>query len=546
MQTIVHITDLHHSRSGSLRGDVSRAFIENAVIKLSELRKDKSLGIEPILVITGDIVQSGADNPEGSDYECLQTDVLSPIMEAMGIDSSQVVLCPGNHELDRFAVDEDDKVRDYVQSSSDVIKADLQKKLPGFFGFVEKHGYRSVTRDSPRIATFEFGKTNITVLNALAGIYSDGSDLGEAFLTPTEVQAGLNVIPNYSVVCMHHPVEWLNTEIRQAFTSLLGRKRCRLLTGHEHKPSAQFVQEGKNRMVMVRGGAAGETGEISHFSLINLSPDSEAINLRKFCSTLESGGFKGPTVDDSECHPDESRQFFMKTRAFLTTTRIQDIAKRVAGEQGDYLEKLLENVHGHYIEPPLAVYDDNELNSKHCVTSRILEVDGVAVIGGDELSGKTTLTLNSVFNMNMSGDTESILLFLDFRILNTETIEAVAVKKLKAAGCTNDDAKMLMRNKAVKIVIDNFSPAKHRAKVLFRTFKKEYPTTPMILVTAGGGRFNPSNAPSFLPEDTIYFRIKDINRETAIKMAGGMPDTAGLDSLKLAGRVFKSLSLIHI
>lgn len=542
MQTIVHITDLHHSREGSLKGDISRSFVLNAVSKLEELYREKALGNAPILVITGDIVQSGAEQPEGSDFLCLQDDVLVPLMTAMQIDSSRVVLCPGNHELDMFAVADEDKVRDHLTTSSKTLNSDLNTKLEGFFSFVESHGYLSVTSKSPRVATFKIDETDIAVINTLSGIYSDDKDLGGAFLTPSELSAGLETMADNSIVCMHHPVEWLNVEVRQPFVSLLGRKKCRLFTGHEHKPSAQLVQEGKNRTVFIRGGAAGETGQVSYFSLVNLSSTSEAITLRTFRSTIESGGFQGLGIEDSECYPETSRGYFQRTRAFLTTTRINDVANNVAGEIEDYRNRLISNVYGTYVHPPLAVFEDNELSSKACLPDRLMSDAGIVVLCGDELSGKTTLAVQGVYEANLNHDEPITVLFLDFRELETETIENTVVKRLRAAGCTTDEAKMFLKNRAVKIVIDNFSPSRRRVKDLFRSFVDTYPEAPIVLITAGGGHFSPSNAPNFLSDTTTYFRIQDVTRETAIRMATGMPEAVGVDGTRLAGRVFKSIS----
>jgi len=53
MQTIIHITDLHHTVSGK-KYDDSKAFIPLAVEKLAEMKASGELGINPILVFTGD------------------------------------------------------------------------------------------------------------------------------------------------------------------------------------------------------------------------------------------------------------------------------------------------------------------------------------------------------------------------------------------------------------------------------------------------------------------------------------------------------------
>lgn len=542
MQTIVHITDLHHSKHGTVKGDISRAFVGNVVNKLNELVVDRALGVDPILVFTGDLVQSGGGDEDDCDFSTLHEDVLVPICNAMGIRPNRVVICPGNHELDIIAVDSEQKIKNNSSVSSRQISEDMRNKLEKFFDFIERNNYQSVSRECPRIMKFEIGETKVVVLNALAGIYSDGDDFGNAFLTSSEMMTDLDFLEPNSVVCIHHPLEWFDEKTRPVFQKLLARKKCRLLSGHEHMPAVQIHTEGKGRFINIRGGAAGDTGESCHFSVINLSPSSEAITYRSFTATTESDGFEGPAVEDSKCYPENSRGFFETTRAFLTNGRIRSIAEKVGKEQTKYREELQRNIHGKYVEPLMAYYDGSQLNSILCQPYKFIEERGIIVVGGDELSGKSTLVVEASVNSNLSPTTDCITLLLDFRALDTDNIFTALTRQLRNSGCSDLEANNLLELGAAKVILDNFAPSKVRIKELLIEFHTSYPDVTLILVTAGGGQYSPSNSPSFLPESTIFYRLQDVTREIALKMAAGMPDSGVGNDLKLAARVFKSIS----
>ena len=91
--TIIHLADMHVSI------EQSTEFKKRAKAFLADLN---NLNISPdLVVISGDLSFSG----KKEQYDIVHNNLLSPLCKMAGIEPHQIVICMGNHDIDRTTVD---------------------------------------------------------------------------------------------------------------------------------------------------------------------------------------------------------------------------------------------------------------------------------------------------------------------------------------------------------------------------------------------------------------------------------------------------------
>jgi len=263
MLNVFHISDLHFTseESGQLR-DAATASVRSILELADTLKGDGTLGPNVCVLITGDIVQGGASvNGSGeSDFDAVQKALLEPLLELLSIGPDRVFLVPGNHDLDRHAVEQTDWQVNGQSAASAICEADidndLRKKLEGYFEFVEKHGYRSVTRAQPRVAFHDCDGQQVVCFNGLAGAYSrkGNGDKGELFVLGSELAGSLSAIERNAVVLTHHPLSWFADRCGNDLKEFLSSKHCRLFTGHVHDRGIDRTETPQGRLRYCSGG----------------------------------------------------------------------------------------------------------------------------------------------------------------------------------------------------------------------------------------------------------------------------------------------------
>jgi DNA repair exonuclease SbcCD nuclease subunit len=89
---ILHITDFHYSEETKALTDVVSAIVE-ALGRLTEK-------IDFVL-FTGDLVQNGSIK---DDYSKAANVLFQPIFKALGLEEDRLLMCPGNHDIDRTKI----------------------------------------------------------------------------------------------------------------------------------------------------------------------------------------------------------------------------------------------------------------------------------------------------------------------------------------------------------------------------------------------------------------------------------------------------------
>jgi hypothetical protein len=555
MLNAFHISDLHYtaSSSGQLR-DAAAASVRSILELAEALKTNGTLGKEPCLLITGDVVQSGAAATDGgqSDFEAVQEALFLPLMKVLEIDSDRVFLVPGNHELDRAAVAEADRLIQGHYVSQKVCEADLKRdlctKLAVFFEFVERNGYRSVTKNQPRIASFECGGQQIVCLNGLVGSYSRQGygDKGELFVLASELANEFAAIQRHAVVLTHHPLSWFADTCGADLKEFLSSKQCRLFTGHIHDRGIDTTETSKGTFVTVQAGASAEVGTPNQVAVAWL-PNSNSVAVRHYSLDSRVGGFVLTPCDSTKVAPAKARDFFERTEAFFDP----DILICAAEKAQELAENELRAVSGRgmqaFVAPDIERFPEDQFSGRRIAVGELEDDTNNRVISGDELSGKSSLIhyLAAIRNGTGYADGRKISLVIDYRTLEANhDIRETILRRLMAVGLLRTQAEYVISIGKVELFFDNFDPNKSSAMAAFQGFFESYKLLRWTVATRGDQRYMPSRAPSAFSKDGItYFQLTETTLPTVLRMIENHESGRALERPRaVVEQVFRSIN----
>lgn len=555
MLNVFHISDLHFTSepTGQLR-DAAVASVRSILELATALKADGTLGAKACVLATGDIVQSGAvptDNKQ-SDFDAIQASLLKPLMDILGIGPDRVFLVPGNHELDRGAIKDEDRLVQGQYASRKVCEADiardLRDKLSGFFDFVERHGYQSVTTSRPRLATFDCDGQQIVCLNGLAGSYSRNGygDKGELFVLGSELAGEFAVIEKNAVVLTHHPLSWFADNCGTDLKEFLSARQCRLFTGHIHDRGIDCTETVKGEFVTVQAGASAEVGTSNQVAVAWL-PTSNSVAVRHYALDHRAGGFVLTPAADTKVAPVKSRQFLERTEAFFDPRIIDEAAS--TGRELSEVELKLASGRGAdaFVAPDITRFPADHFSAQRTNIVAFEADPNNRVISGDELSGKSSLLQYLSFRRNgpeVVGD-RKISIVLDFRLLEAnQDIHEIISRRLISLGLSRSQAEYVVSVGKVELFFDNFDPNVSVALKNFQSFFAENSHLRWTISTRGGQRYMPSRAPAAFSKDGVtYYQLIETTLPTVLRMIEKHESGRAVDRPRaVVEQVFRSIN----
>lgn len=553
MLNIFHISDLHFTsaQTGLVR-DAATAAVQGLLKLASELKVKGILSPKPCLFITGDLVQSGSASSETSesDFCAVQRELLAPLLKILDIGPERVFIVPGNHEMDRGAVLDDDKILVATIKEKTPCEADLHKdlrcKLASYFKFITEHGYNSVTEENPRLHKFELEGQTIICFNGLAGSYSHKGtgDKGELLILPTEFGGILASIPKHAIILTHHPFSWFDDQCGESLKELLSSRNCRVMTGHIHNQGLDWVETKNGSLALIQAGASAEAGKKNDVAVAWLTgSDSAAVRHYSFDPSI--GSFAFTPVSSTRVVPDKASDYFLKTQAFFDPAVIESVRERAKAECRSELSVSYRRPSEKYVVPDLVIYHSDHFSGKRIAYEKFQSDENCRVISGDELSGKTSFTNYSAMLANADSDGGKISVVIDFRVLSTEKdLASVLIKKLKAFGLSTPQAEHIFQIGLLDLWFDNFDADNGKAVKKFFDFTSKWPRLRWTLAVRGSQRYLHSSSPSCFPNDGItYYELAEISLPTVLAMIECHDDGAQLDKPRaVVERVFRSIN----
>ena len=217
---------------------------------IETLRKENTDGEISFVLITGDCLHQNRGNlKEIASY-------ISQIAEACGIDVSRVILCPGNHDIDRKIKSRNTAIKTYRKDGT---LPDLETCLNGYGRFKELYTllygdiyepFSLKTIDDFRI---------ISVDSCLLSM--DDRDYGKLVVSFTNLAELARKIKSdeskTNIVIMHHGVEWLSAEDGRRFQHWLVDNNVKaVFCGHNHAPGLSILTEAIKPYGIPQGGVS--------------------------------------------------------------------------------------------------------------------------------------------------------------------------------------------------------------------------------------------------------------------------------------------------
>lgn len=530
MLNVFHISDLHFTSevSGQLR-DAAVASVRSILDLASALKANGTLGGKPCVVITGDIVQSGSVSParEVSDFDAVQSELLEPLLKVLGIEPDRVFLVPGNHELDREAVAEDERLVQGQYVAQKICEADIErdlgKKLSAYFAFVDRHGYQSVTAAQPRLATFECDGQQIVCINGLAGAYSrkGSGDKGELFVLASELAGSFSAIKKHAVVLTHHPLSWFADNCGNDLKEFLSARQCRLFTGHIHDRGVEWTETSKGDFATVQAGASAEVGVPYQVAVAWLT-SSNSVAVRHYSLDARVGGFDLTPASSTNVAPAKARQFWERTEAFFEPTVIDQAAEAARERANEELFAASGRRETSFVPPDVTRFPADQFSSKRTNVSAFEADVNNRVISGDELSGKSSFLYYLCARRNGTDfeDGRKIALVVDYRLIEAhQDLGETIYRRLVALGLSRNQAEYLVSVGKVELFFDNFDPNISLALSIFQRFFKDHAGLRWTIATRGGQKYMPSRAPAAFSKDGItYYQLIDTTLPTVLRM----------------------------
>jgi predicted phosphodiesterase len=278
---ILHLTDLHY-----VTGSPFQVAIINAL--LDDLKKEVAADAVDLVVFSGDLV----NNPDEPDvYAHFEKNFLEPLLSTLGLKPTDVVFCPGNHDVSLTAVkkwsDERAKMIEALRDQDalsthlarDPTKAYLAAINSGFFDLAKRCG-AEWTNSLTHTYHFFDRKLSFVAFNTAFGCGLEGSeyDRGKLALAGDQVLAGFQTVPNdhkvYSLA--HHTIADLNEASSRAVIPIIAKRSDIHFFGHVHQPRPTAENSPGTSCFMVQGGALYEkSGIYNGYAIIDVGPAKE-------------------------------------------------------------------------------------------------------------------------------------------------------------------------------------------------------------------------------------------------------------------------------
>lgn len=287
---LLHISDLH-VRSDTV--DHQRPIIDGMLARVREAARKAKVDA---VIFSGDLAYAG----KREEYELAHRLLLQPVMKEFELSPAEVVLAPGNHDIDRDSIDhylerglqaeltDGDAVNLLVADSGAF--DDALRRLATWKEFCDEFydGY-PVQKVHPLGLSFNLECENFTVgIAALNTAWRatgapDDADYGRLLLGQAQIRNSVEAIADCDarIVTMHHPLDWLASFDHEYARLIVERAGVLLLTGHDHQADPESVISGRGEAIYGRAGCLyGSRDYRNSFSIIDIDPQRSEVIFR--------------------------------------------------------------------------------------------------------------------------------------------------------------------------------------------------------------------------------------------------------------------------
>lgn len=455
---VLHLSDLH-ADTGRLADQrrIMQAVIEDIKRQISERPID-------LIVFSGDLTWSGGD----AEFALAQELLLDPLETHTGCSREQIVLVPGNHDVNRALIDEYAEIgwAQVTQARDGAIGLMEDKqaferatvRLAGWRRFVESY-YRDadvaqVTQVTSLANTHSLVIRGITVgVAALDSAWraSGAQDKGRLLIGERQLLPALEAIEGVDMplVAVHHPLDWLAPFDLDATRAEFASRGVMVLCGHEHLSEPMSVNTAGGQVVYSRAGSLfSSLGYTNGYSLVDVAPRDRESNfvLRTWWPDRREWDEGGDRAHRGRVHlpwPNASHQGLgVRLRYSTVVATLSDavqvrsvLADRLVGEiPFDELIVQPRFLPSRYAEASAAISVDPEKRLERIDPVGQFSEQRVVFIAGEREAGVST-SLYWILKQYFDRDTlrAPVLMRFDHRF-DHRLLERSAVRSLRAYG----------------------------------------------------------------------------------------------------------------
>ncbi|WP_084299025.1 metallophosphoesterase [Bradyrhizobium sp. WSM1743] len=418
---VLHLSDLHLSAKHHHDEEI----VLKAAIEAIEARREEK-GAFDLVIFSGDLVHRGGDE---NVFQTAKSTFINRILDAAGVTESQLVICPGNHDIDREVV----RKVGYIEAGllkTLTNRSDINK-------FVDDHWsqpisavpmpferlsafYRdvwSVNSDScistnlflkAHILNTNDGDVGVACFNTAWRCTGEAGDVdkGNLILGERVVDHAIELLRStrIKIGVFHHPLHWLNESDQVAVESRLQAEFDLLACGHIHRPGPELRKTTMGDAILSQAGCLyGHREWFNGYSIVETdSGDTATVRLyeysdhrRKFLPATrvaEEGAVKYPFSTAACSSANTLSAVLRKARPNIRRLANDQIALAGTGEQARDIDE-------HFVCPPLgklsqAIPAAQVVGTPETDRENLLSIlkgkQNITIVGRSEL-GKTTI-----------------------------------------------------------------------------------------------------------------------------------------------------------
>jgi Calcineurin-like phosphoesterase/NACHT domain len=511
---ILHLSDLHYSLEQ--RKDLT--IVRDALLR--DIRRMRLQFAKPpdLVVFSGDLVLRGQD-PES--YATVEQFFLAPISESTDCPLDRLILAPGNHDIDRTAIDRivETGLSHELSSTEGVNRFldDLEDyplataRLLSFNAFIGGRPATYLLKRTPLWSTYQLpsedGPIGVAALNSAWRATGQSDDLDREHLLLGERQvddalATLGECPT-KIAIFHHPMDWLADFDRKQTGRLIVSNFDLVFTGHVHESDPQQLQTIHGSAMLSQAGSlyAGRQ-YYNGYSWVSYdgSVGTVSVSLREYSDVRRE-------FDKSTRLATDGLTTFPLPKVLATSRLPIRVADAIhAFNEVDFSKSLLsaspatkapKDLKSIFVAPSLSTAPESAREVTDTRTERIQDTTRVSpedlvraadnlVIIGKPQYGRTTLLHWAAQQLSDSLDPSTLraTVYLEFNEIPKSSkvlARRIQAKLKEAAGNDAIDVESLMRSGECVVLIDDFDHTDVDRVDSVRTLMADYTKARWIL-----------------------------------------------------------------
>jgi predicted phosphodiesterase len=480
---ILHFSDFHYQ--DEFADDCAR------IGKLmAESTKDTPLDV---IIFSGDMVQ-GVEESFADAYRTL----LKPIVEKHRIPMSQVLIVPGNHDVDKTVVhntieslgqcNSEEKL-DAFCSDPQLMKSSLSRMVP-FDTFCQELYDRKECNSFGTCSTFELNGVSVGLvgLNSSWSCIDSSRDRGQLLYPVEEAEKLFNQVQHCDIVfaSMHHYVGDFKFFVAQKMEEVLQNGCNILFTGHYHRQQLNASLSPKGCLLHNVAPAAFVRNTVwSQYGYSILTVDTDSFEVESSIFHFMDGEFMmkkklrtSVMMSDQKRRAKELRKTLQILRRFINSIANNFFLTHSQQTQGADYDALsarpiiMRRVSGSTAE---------ESRHKLVRLSQLEDSTQSFLITGDKGSGKTPLLFRIWIDVLRDYDRKNVIpIYIDNSRYLTRSLDLVWELEL-LLGQSQSEILQTFQQKELLLLVDDFTLSNNN---LINAVKKVLPHFPHIRVIA--------------------------------------------------------------